>query len=200
MPHQVRRVVTGHDPSGKAVIVSDGPAPFMHLNPHNPGWSSNDIWRTGECPAMIDAVPEEPTLGPRRQLPEKRGTVLRVNHFPPEPAEVRTMDSDTSRLAFAALGNADASTFGKSGRHPMMHRTQTIDYAIVLDGEITMLMDETEVELHAGDILIQCGTNHAWSNRSNAPCTVAFILVDGIFSDDVQARLASADDAQASHQ
>jgi quercetin dioxygenase-like cupin family protein len=62
-----------------------------------------------------------------------------------------------------------------------MHRTETIDYAIVLSGEITMLLDEGEVLLKAGDVLVQCGTNHAWSNRSNAPCIVAFVLVDGAF-------------------
>ena len=62
-----------------------------------------------------------------------------------------------------------------------MHRTETIDYAIILSGEITMLLDEGEVLLKAGDVLVQCGTNHAWSNRSNAPCVVAFVLLDGEF-------------------
>jgi hypothetical protein len=67
-----------------------------------------------------------------------------------------------------------------------MHRTQTIDYAIILSGEITMLLDDTEVLLKTGDILVQCGTNHAWTNRSNAPCTVAFILIDGQYDEDLQ--------------
>ena len=84
MPHQVRRVVTGHDQNGKAIVISDGPAPFVHVNPSNPGWSSTDIWRTGETPALVVANAPESTLGPRRQLPQKRGTVLRINHFPPE--------------------------------------------------------------------------------------------------------------------
>ena len=96
----------------------------------------------------------------------------------------------------------EASTFGQQGgRHPMMHRTQTIDYAIVLDGEITMIMDDTEVELRAGDILVQCGTNHAWSNRSNAPCTVAFVLIDGVLSDEVHGKACeSRENSQPSHQ
>jgi uncharacterized cupin superfamily protein len=87
---------------------------------------------------------------------------------------------------FAALGNESGSTFGKTGRHPLMHRTQTIDYAIILSGEITMLLDDTEVLLKTGDILVQCGTNHAWTNRSNAPCTVAFILLDGQYDENLQ--------------
>ena len=69
-----------------------------------------------------------------------------------------------------------------------MHRTETIDYAIVLSGEITAVLDDTDVLLKAGDILIQCGTNHAWSNRSNAPCVVAFVLVDGKFDPELAAK------------
>ncbi|HZE47193.1 MAG TPA: cupin domain-containing protein [Xanthobacteraceae bacterium] len=181
MVRQVRRVVTGHDEDGKAIVISDGPAPFVHVNAVNPEWYSTDIWRTGETPARIVAAAAEPTLGPRRQMPQKRGTVLRINHFPPESEDVRRMDPEASRRAFAALGNEKAATFGKGGRHPLMHRTETIDYAIVLSGEITMVMDDRDVELKAGDVLVQCGTNHAWSNRSNALCVVAFVLIDGEF-------------------
>lgn len=65
----------------------------------------------------------------------------------------------------------------------MMHRTETIDYAIVMSGEIVMLLDEGEVVLRAGDILVQCGTNHAWVNRSNAPAVVVFVLIDGEFEE-----------------
>jgi quercetin dioxygenase-like cupin family protein len=189
MTKQIRRVVTGHDANGKAVVISDGPAPFVHVNAINPDWYSTDIWRTNETPARIVPSAPEPTLGPRRPLPAKRGTVLRINHFPPEEEAVRQMDPEASRRAFAALGNEQAATFGKGGRHPLMHRTQTIDYAIVLAGEITMVLDDTEVLLKAGDILVQCGTNHAWSNRSNAPCVVAFILIDGEFAPELEEKL-----------
>jgi mannose-6-phosphate isomerase-like protein (cupin superfamily) len=191
MVKQVRRVVTGHDENGKAIVISDGPAPFVHVNAVNPEWYSTDIWRTGEMPARIVPVADEPTLGPRRQMPQKRGTVLRINHFPPESEDVRQMDPEASRRAFAALGNEKAATFGKGGRHPLMHRTETIDYAIVLTGEITMVMDDVDVELKAGDVLVQCGTNHAWSNRSKAPCIVAFVLIDGEFEPELAARFRS---------
>jgi quercetin dioxygenase-like cupin family protein len=181
MPKQVRRVVTGHDNEGKAIVVSDGPAPFVHVNPINSEWYSTDIWRTHETPARIDATTDEPTLGPRRQMPTKHGTVLRINHFPPETQTVREMTPEDSQRAFAALGNETAATFGRGGRHPLMHRTETIDYAIVLAGEITMVMDDCDVVLNTGDIVIQRGTNHAWSNRSDAPAIVAFVLIDGEF-------------------
>jgi quercetin dioxygenase-like cupin family protein len=99
------------------------------------------------------------------------------------------MTPEDSQRAFAALGNAKAATFGKGGRHPLMHRTETIDYAIVVSGEITMLLDVGEVLLKAGDILVQCGTNHAWVNRSNAPAVVIFVLIDGEFAPDLRSKL-----------
>ncbi len=181
MHDYVRRVVTGHDDSGNAVVVSDGPAPLVHVTPLNVGWSSTDIWRTHDTPAPVAVRAEEPTLGPRRQLPMKNGTVLRINTYPPESEAILNLNPKRSKEIFASLGNEQASTFGHSGRHPMMHRTETIDYAIVLEGEIYMVLDKVDVHLKAGDVVVQCGTNHAWSNRSNKPCKVAFILIDGRF-------------------
>ena len=192
MAKPVRRVVTGHDAQGRAVVVFDGPAPFVHVNALDPDWYSTDIWRTNATPATIMAAAEEPTLGPRRQMPERNGTVLRIHHYPPEAEAVRRMSVAESRKAFAALGNEAASTFGQGGRHPLMHRTETIDYAIVLAGEITMVLDDSEVALKAGDIVVQCGTNHAWSNRSAAPCVIAFVLIDGKFDPALADRLQSA--------
>jgi mannose-6-phosphate isomerase-like protein (cupin superfamily) len=179
----VRRVVTGHDENGKGVVISDGPAPYVHSTPIRPGYFSTDIFRTFETPALIKTHQEETTLGPRRQLPTKAGSVLRINHFPPEPNGNEHLDLQASKALFESLGNAAGSSFEKNGRHPLMHRTETIDYAIILSGEITMLLDDSEVLLKAGDILIQCGTDHAWTNRSNAPCVVAFILIDGEYDE-----------------
>ena len=74
----------------------------------------------------------------------------------------------------------------------MMHRTESIDYALILSGEITMLLDDDEVLLKTGDVVVQCGTNHAWSNRSNAPCIVAFILIDGRFDPQLEPKFLNA--------
>jgi mannose-6-phosphate isomerase-like protein (cupin superfamily) len=189
MPNPVRRVVTGHDAQGRSIVVSDGPAPFVHVNPADPEWYSTDVFRSVGAPAAIETHPVETTEGPRRQLPTPRGTVIRVNNFPPEPESVRRMTPEDAQRAFASLGNAKAATFGKGGRHPLMHRTETIDYAILVSGEITMVLDVGEVLLKAGDILIQCGTNHAWVNRSNAPAVVIFVLIDGEFEPDLRSKL-----------
>jgi mannose-6-phosphate isomerase-like protein (cupin superfamily) len=192
MLHQIRRVVTGHDEKGRAVVISDGPAPSVHANELEPDWFSVDIWRTHETPARIVAKAPESTEGPRRQMPTENGTVMRINSFPPESDRVRKMTPDDSLRAFEALGNAKAATRGKGGRHPMMHRTESVDYALILSGEIIMLLDDNEVVLKAGDIVVQCGTNHAWSNRSNAPCMIAFVLIDGKFDPQLEAKLETA--------
>jgi quercetin dioxygenase-like cupin family protein len=192
MSKQIRRVVTGHDERGRAVVLSDGPAPFVHVNKLDPNWYSIDLWRTNETPAKIVAQAEESTSGPRRQMPAKNGTVMRINHFPPESEAVRAMTPTDSLRVFEGLGNPAAATFGKGGRHPLMHRTETIDYVIVLTGEITMVMDDQDVHLKAGDVLVQCGTNHAWSNRSNSPCMVAFILIDGEFDPALESKFVTA--------
>jgi mannose-6-phosphate isomerase-like protein (cupin superfamily) len=192
MSKQIRRVVTGHDARGRAIVLSDGPAPSVHVNKLDPNWYSADIWRTDETPARIVAQAAEPTAGPRRQMPTRNGTVLRINHFPPESDSVQAMTPADSQRAFEALGNPAAATFGKGGRHPLMHRTETIDYAIILSGEITMVLDDKDVRLKAGDVVVQCGTNHAWSNRSKEPCVVAFVLIDGDFDSALEAKFSTA--------
>lgn len=191
MATPIRRVVMGHDATGKAVVKSDGPAPFVHINPRNEDDWSTDLWRTGETPVQI--IPEHPetTLGLRRQMPQPNGTVFRINHFAPESEDIRNRTVEESRAAFAALGNEPASTYGRGGSHPASHRTETVDYALILSGEITMIIDDGEIELKAGDVVIQCGTNHAWSNRSDKPCDVMFVLIDGSFDLELKAKFST---------
>jgi mannose-6-phosphate isomerase-like protein (cupin superfamily) len=192
MGRSIRRVVTGHDENGRAVVLSDGDAPFVYVSPLQPDRFAVDIWRTHEMPARIVAEAPEPTEGPRRQLPTKNGTVLRINTIPPETEGMRGMTPSDSTRAFEAMGNPTAATHGKGGRHPLMHRTETVDYALILSGEITMLLDDEEILLKAGDVVVQCGTNHAWSNRSDAPCTLAFFLIDGQFDPELSAKFETA--------
>lgn len=193
MAKPIRRVVMGHDENGKAIVQSDGPAPFVHVNPRDENDWSTDLWRSSETPVQIERAPAETTLGPRRQMPHPNGTVFRINHFAPESEEVRNRTVEQARAAFAALGNEPASTYGRGGSHPASHRTETLDYALILSGEITMIIDDGEVELSAGDVVIQCGTNHAWSNRSGAPCEVMFVLIDGAFDPVLKAQFPTGD-------
>jgi quercetin dioxygenase-like cupin family protein len=178
---QIRRVVTGHDDQGKAVVISDGFAPTVRTNPLRPGHISVDLWRTGAAPVILKKDEPDPTLGPRQIHPGPMGTVFRISEVAPETDAIRNMTPEQAREAFRTQGSEAASTFGRGGRHPLMHRTQTVDYAVVLDGEIYLVLDDTEVLLRTGDVVIQRGTNHAWSNRSDRPCVIAFSSHDGSF-------------------
>lgn len=184
---KIRRVVTGHDKEGKAVVISDGPVPSVHTNPLRPGHIASDIWRTGAAPVPIKRDEPEPTTGPRRLHPGPGGTVFRISEVGPETDAIRNLTPEKAREVFKAVGNEAASTFGRGGHHPLMHRTETVDYAVVLEGEIYLLLDDSEVKLSAGDVVIQRGTNHAWSNRSGKPVRMLYVLIDGEFDPELAA-------------
>ncbi len=181
MEERIRRVVTGHDDNGKAIIVSDGHATAVKTVPLWPGLVSTDIWKTHASPIPIAKSEPDPTLGPRSLHPAPQGTTFRISIVPPETEEILNLDAGKAKAVFAGVGNAEASTLGHGARHPLMHRTETVDYAVVLEGEITMLLDDTEVHLKAGDVVIQRGTNHAWSNRSGKPVRMLYVLMDAKF-------------------
>ena len=109
--------------------------------------------------------------------PGNGGTILRVIDFPPEPKDPAEREHGM-RATFAKLYK-DADHKPENSPHPGMHETETLDYAIVLSGEIVAVMDCEERLMKTGDILIQRGTNHAWANRSDAPCRICFVLIDG---------------------
>jgi uncharacterized cupin superfamily protein len=132
------------------------------------------VWRTEETPASI--VASDTTPSHKGILPPKSGTILRVIDFPPEPKDVHEL----KRMLDATFGGIfKDATHDKAARHPGMHTTDTVDYAIILEGEIWAVMDEGETLMRAGDVLIQRGTNHAWANRSGKTARIAFVLIDG---------------------
>jgi mannose-6-phosphate isomerase-like protein (cupin superfamily) len=166
---EIRRVVTKLDSSGKAVVMIDGP---IQLSPRLPG-SIGDMWVTAGSP------PDFSTSDDRAKIkvgiaPPVGGSVFRVAEFLPTSQKIESMDLNTM---MKTVGTG-APKRGLPPRHPMMHRTRSLDYAIVMSGEIDMLLDDSEVHLKAGDVLVQQATNHAWVNRSGKPCRVAFILID----------------------
>ncbi len=163
---QTRRIVTGHDPAGKAIVIIDGAAPNVKLRQAS-GLVSTLLWVTDESPADISGSGDraDRDVG---VAPPQRGTIFRVVDFPP---------TSGSLSAEAVLREMGLSVNGAS-RHPLMHRTRSVDYAIVLEGEIDMLLDDTEVHLKSGDVLVQQATNHAWVNRGMQSCRIAFVLVD----------------------
>ena len=189
MQGKIRRVVTGHDASGKAIVLEDGFAPNIRTNANRPGHISTELWKTTAMPIVLKAEEPDPTEGPKQLHPLPNGTVFRISEVPPETEATRNIPPEQARAAFEAMGAGNASTFSQNKRHPFMHRTETIDYAVVLDGEITMLLDEEEVHLRTGDVVIQRGTNHAWSNRSGKPVKMLYVLIDGKFDEELKGKL-----------
>jgi len=167
---RVRRVLTGHDAEGRSTFIADGPAPNVKQVASVPGLALTDLWETREAPAS-NAGDADAAERPVRLEPPPRGTILRIVEFPPD-AQWKTPGA---RVPFEAIGAAHAPD--KSSSDPMMHKTRTVDYIIVLKGEIHAVMETGEKLLRPGDILVQRGTNHSWSVRGNEPCIIAAVLV-----------------------
>jgi hypothetical protein len=172
---EVRRIVTGDDVNGVSRIVEDAPAKSIRSVPERLGYRAVDVWRTEETPAEIfarDSVAEHKGI-----LPPKGGNILRIIDFPPEPKDPQELRRRIQATFHGIFQDADHDK--REGKHPGMHRTETVDYAIVLEGEIWAVMDEGETLMRVGDVLIQRGTNHAWANRSSRTARIAFVLIDG---------------------
>ncbi len=174
MPKQVRRVVTGHNAAGRSIFVSDAPTP--HVFSRTKGSAIvHELWETAGTPADNRGNDDAIARG-HRLPPPKNGSVFRVIEYPPDSVRLAAIAHE-GKLPDDGSGRA-AVTDHNNPRHAGFHKTATIDYAIVLSGEIYAMMDEGEVLLRAGDVLIQRGTNHAWSNRTNEDAVVAFVLID----------------------
>ena len=188
MSNPVRRVVTGHDETGRAVIQEDGAPPRVVRIGGDIGPLFHEVWNTRETPARIDRASGEPSENGISLAPPQGGTRIRVLDIPPEDERLAAMSVDEVKAHFAEVGAGDASSHSDDGssRHHLMHRTETVDYGIVLEGEVTLILDVGETVVRAGDIVIQRGTNHGWSNRSGTNCRIAFVLIDGRYEDGLE--------------
>lgn len=173
----IRRVVTGHDENGVAIVISDGPTPNVVQPGNRPGVALSNFWQTNSSPATVSGTEDTATQNFNLE-PPPNGAIFRTVEFSPEAGWIDDLDRKTARESFASIGAGHAADPTENPPHPLMHRTKTIDYAVVLSGEIYMVLDKSEVLVRAGDVIVQRGTNHAWSNRSDAPCVIAFILID----------------------
>jgi hypothetical protein len=172
----VRRIITGTDSAGRSCILEDGVSPAMQMMPGRRGYRNNNLWRTCASPAAINAT--DSVLEHQGVLPPAHGTVLRVIDIPPESLDPAERRRDTAAV-FASMF-PDAHHDAAHVRHPGMHITDTVDYAILLQGELVAILEAGETIMRAGDILIQCGTQHAWANRSQAIARIAFVLIDAV--------------------
>jgi cupin domain len=171
-PKPVRRIVTVDDDSGKSLAIHDGPVSDVRTDPARPGFASARIWVTDATPASIAHV-RDPLALPHSIEPPQRGSVCRIVTVPPDAAFLGKVGASDVAAFFRAMGSPAASTYSPQAPHPYMQKTRTLDFCLILEGEITLVLDTAEVLLAAGDTVVQRGTNHAWSNRSDRPCTIA---------------------------
>jgi mannose-6-phosphate isomerase-like protein (cupin superfamily) len=184
----IHRVVTGHDAGGKAIITSEGALPTVIELAAIPGTVFHEVWSTAATPANIDNG-ADPSTGPLVLPPPKHGTRIRFVDIPPDTEEYLAHGASRMHDAFSEIGHAAASTVKANSPHPLMHRTESVDYGIVIAGEMTLVLDDSEVQVKPGSVVIQRGTNHAWANRSKAPCRMLFVLIDGAYDPAIAAAL-----------
>ena len=168
----VRRVVCENNKDGKSVIVEDGPPRHVRRIADRPGFRVCNLWATFGSPAPI-ADPDRSTEI-KGIMPPRGGTIIKTIDMPPEPKD--KAERDRGHAIGPQAAEPGLRRRPETG-HPGMHETDTIDYAVVLKGEVYALLDGGETLLKEGDVLIHRATNHAWSNRSNDTCRVLFVLV-----------------------
>ncbi|MCQ4324256.1 cupin domain-containing protein [Stutzerimonas stutzeri] len=173
---KAQRVVTGHDARGRSRIVSAGAIPGDEPFSNVPGFSAAMFWKTEAAPQVGNVQPDPPAR-PTSVLPGPGGTCAMLVTFPPEPevlpSEERLQAAGAEMAArlpgLAELFEPDA---------PGFHRTDSIDYGVLLEGELTLVLDEGETTVvRAGDVLVQMGTRHAWRNTGNTPARMMFVMV-----------------------
>jgi len=153
-----------------------------------PGTVFHEVWSTAESPARV-ANEDDPTLGPLLLPPPPGGTRIRFVDIPPDTEEFLKSGAGRMGEMFERIGDKAASTVKENSPHPLMHRTESIDYGIVIEGEITLVLDDGEAPLKPGSVVIQRGTNHAWANRSGRMCRMLFVLVSGTYDPALAASL-----------
>jgi len=175
----VRRIVTIDDPRGASHAVVDEPSPDVRTDPARPGYASTRIWATTASPPTIEKQYRDALLLPQMMVPPPQGSLCRIVTIPPDASWRGKVDAPEVAAFFQAMGAPRASTFSPRAPHPYMQKTRTLDFCLILQGEVTLVLDTEEVALAAGDTVVQRGTNHAWSNRSDKPCRIAISSHDG---------------------
>ena len=178
MEQPVRRIVTGHNALGKSVILLDETAHRVTSHPDRPGRGLTELWVTNSAPASNEGS-EDPTEHTVELEPPGKGSIFRFFQVAPESQAAHLSPEEREEVtARASEAMGAAHTRVDTSRHPAMHKTATVDYIVLLSGEVTMLVDEGEVDLKPGDVVVQRGTNHAWINRTEQPAVLVAVMVD----------------------
>ena len=170
---KIRRIVTGHDHRGRSIVEFDDGGTNRLDSRSFPGLVMHELWATAETPARPASGVDRALRRPRIE-PEPQGSVFRVIELPPEDMSA-TVDHHAADAEFGLSGQSERA---RAERHHTMHRTLTIDYLVVLSGEMWMLVDDGEVLLTPGTCVVQQATSHGFSNRSNDFCVFAAVLIE----------------------
>ena len=186
----VRRIVTIDDAEGQSLAIADGLSPDRTADPARPGFVSERIWVTDASPPQIGAYRDAVLHHPQRLEPPRGGSVCRIVTFPPDDVFRGKVGAAEVEAYFRAMGSPAASTFSAKAPHPYMQKTPTLDFCLVLEGEITLVLDDgSATTVGRGELVVQRGTDHAWENRSEQPVRILFVLVAGEFADELRAAL-----------
>lgn len=168
-----RRIVTENGPDGRSRIASDAPTP--HTVETAPARGLSNLWacRTGSP----DMTTRDGADGPVVLAPDEGGTIFRFFQLPPADASAGEVDGhEAAARVFAAMGGASAHV--PNARHPNMHRTRSLDFIVLLQGRVKLILDDDETVLEPFDVVIQRETNHAWQNLSDEPAILMAVLID----------------------
>jgi len=177
--YQGRRIVTGHDARGRSIVISDAAPTNIVPNPADSDRGHINFWRTASVPANNGAFVDAMVGPPCPLAPPKGGTMFRFFQIAPERNETGLSDEERDKRMgqmFEAAGAAHARV--DTERHPSMHKTDSVDYIVLLKGEVTALLDTVEVKMKPFDVLIQRGTNHGWVNYGSEPALLVAVLID----------------------
>jgi hypothetical protein len=161
-----RRVVTGHDKNGKSIVLSDGPPPQNHpMHGSAVGADFFEMWSDSDVIPQLTSVPSkepaEPNDRPFTIMPTTGHLIRVIDIYPPQ----------------------------MGGKRTIMHRTRTLDYAVVIEGEVVLILEDSEVLLKKSDVVVQRGTNHAWENRTDKMARMVFFHLDSRFSEELLTKL-----------
>lgn len=171
----IRRVVTGINSSGKAVVVSDGPTPRTASFKHVPGMQVSLLWNA-EAGTQVGTTNDDTTAQAASWLPEPGGSTLMVIVLPPDSV-MATPEFDPTAAGGEYMQHLPGLAEKFEMDAPGMHTTDSIDYGVVLDGEVVLELDDGKTTLlKKNDVVVQNGTRHAWRNPSSKPVTMLFVL------------------------
>jgi hypothetical protein len=170
------RTVTGHDSSGRSIIIDSSPLAGVESFTHSPGFSAAVVWQTDPQPKIVNQ-PVDPTAQVISVVPPPGGTSALLVTFPPDSlAAADGFNPVAAGLELCERLPGLGERFEVES--PGFHRTDTIDYAVVLEGEVDLLLDDgCTTRVRQGAVVMQMGTRHAWRNPGNTSARLLFVLV-----------------------